>query len=565
MIAGELHYPRIPHQYWRSRLQMARAMGLDAISTYVFWNVHERKPGEYDFEGQFDVAAFVRAAQEEGLSVLLRPGPYVCAEWDFGGLPAWLLKDGPIAVRTTVPAFFDPVRRWLKRLGEELAPLQRSRGGPIAAVQLENEYGAFGSDKAYLSALRDVLVESGFDAPMYTIDQPGDLARGALDDLPIAATFAPGDPGAQFEKLRALRGEAPLLCGEYWAGWFDHWGEAHARLDDEIQGEDLRWMLRSGVSLNIYMFHGGTNFGFWNGANAFDPHPYQPTITSYDYQAALDESGRPTSKYYAFRSIVAAHRGVQPPPMPHVPPLISCEPFALDRSWPLTSVLPRGIAAAQPLPMEAVDQGLGFILYRTTLAGPRRGLLEIDEVRDFAVVSLNGGAVARLDRRLGESSAAIDVPPGRSLLEILVENCGRINYGPRVPFEQKGITRAVRFGGEELRGFEMFSLPLETPAVGTGVNGRTPAPAFYSGTFDIEEPGDTFFDTARLGKGVLWVNGRNAGRFWNAGPQRALYVPGVWLRRGRNEAVALELLDMQEAPMLRSGTDAYGAPANHWA
>jgi beta-galactosidase len=238
---------------------MARAMGLNAISTYVFWNRHEQYEGRYEFDGENDVAQFIHLAQEHGLDVILRPGPYVCAEWDFGGLPAWLLKDGPIAVRTTDERFMEPVRRWLKRLGEELAPLQRAHGGPIVAVQLENEYGAFGTDRGYLAQLRASLEDAGFkESPMFTIDQPGDLANGAVDDLPIAVTFAPGDPGSQFASVHALRPGVPLLCGEYWAGWFDHWGEPHARLDDAQQARDLQWMLAQGVSVNMYMFHGGT-------------------------------------------------------------------------------------------------------------------------------------------------------------------------------------------------------------------------------------------------------------------------------------------------------------------
>lgn len=551
VISGEMHYPRVPREYWRDRLRMARAMGLDTISTYVFWNRHERVRGVYDFEGENDVAAYVRYAQEEGLDVILRPGPYVCAEWDFGGLPAWLLREG-VPVRTAHERYMKPVREWLKRLGEELAPLQRAHGGPIAAVQVENEYGAFGNDRAYLAALRDALVAAGFgESPLFTIDQPKDAGAGSLDELPVALTFAPGDPAAEFEKLRALRSNAQLLCGEYWAGWFDHWGEAHHRLDDEQQARDLQWMLRENCSVNIYMFHGGTNFGFWNGANSSPSHPYEPTTTSYDYDAALDEAGRPTAKFQLFREVIAASRGNAPLPVPPLPETMAVPHFRLTESCALLEAdLGEGISVDRPCPMETFGQSFGYILYRTTLAGPFEGELEIDAVRDYAVVALEGNVVARLDRRLGESRAAIRCENPQARLDILVENGGRINYGPDLPFERKGITRAVRLNGREIPGWRVYCLPLDDPhayAFGTGV---AAAPAFYRGTMYLERPACTFLDVRGLGKGALWINGRNAGRFWNIGPQYKLYVPGAWLQVGDNTVVALDLFAHSESPSL---------------
>lgn len=556
IICGELHYPRIPPQYWNARLAMARAMGLNTISTYVFWNRHERREGRFDFTGENDVAQFIRKAQEHGLDVILRPGPYVCAEWDFGGLPSWLLKNGEIGVRSVDERFMLPVRRWLRHLGEELAPLQRIHGGPIVAVQLENEYGAFAAYSEYLLQLRAAIEEAGFaSSPLFTIDQPGDLARGAVDDVPIAVTFAPGDPGEQFVAVHNLRPQAPFLCGEYWAGWFDHWGEPHAQLDDAQQARDLQWMLSNGVSVNIYMFHGGTNFGFWNGANAFDPHPYQPTTTSYDYQAALDEAGRPTRKYLQFREIIAQHTGKALPPVPATPLVIEIAPFTLHEAASLRDMLDDPIEANDPLTMEALGQDLGFILYRTTLGKEASGLLSIDELRDYAVIMLDGRVIAHLDRRLGESEVEINCEREGARLEILVENCGRINYGPMFPAERKGITRTVRWNGVPLQHWQMYRLPLETLEPLAWSNGLRGAPCFYRGWFDIDEPADTFLDARKLHKGVLWVNGNNAGRFWHIGPQRSLYIPGVWLHAGRNEVVALDLFDHQSPPSLCGRTD----------
>ncbi len=537
-------------------MAMARAMGLNALSTYVFWNRHERREGHFDFAGANDVAQFIRLAQEHGLDVILRPGPYVCAEWDFGGLPAWLLKDGPIGVRSTDERFMEPVRRWLRRLGEELAPLQGVGGGPIIAVQLENEYGAFAADSEYLLQLRAAIEAAGFaSSPLFTIDQPGDLARGAVDGVPIAVTFAPGDPGSQFVAVHALRPSAPPLCGEYWAGWFDHWGEPHALLNDEQQARDLGWMLSNGVSVNIYMFHGGTNFGFWNGANAFEPHPYQPTTTSYDYQAALDEAGRPTKKYDQFRAIIFEHTGEVPQPVPAAPCVVEITPFELTESASLHDLLDDSIEAHGPLPMEMLGQDFGFTLYRTTLGEKQNGVLSIDELRDYAVIMLDGRVIGRLDRRLGESEIQIACERKDAMLEILVENCGRINYGPMFPLERKGITRAVRLNGVPLQEWHMYRLPFETLEPLMWSQELRHAPCFYRGWFTIDEPACTFLDVSGLHKGVLWVNGNNAGRFWRLGPQRSLYVPGVWLRAGRNEVVVLDLFEHRSPPSICGRVD----------
>ncbi len=268
IISGEMHYPRIPREYWRARLKMARAMGLNTISTYVFWNLHEPKPGVYDFSGQLDVAEFIREAQEEGLHVILRPGPYVCAEWDLGGLPSWLLADPQIILRSDDPKFMQPVERWLKRLGQELAPLQATRGGPIFAVQVENEYGSFDSDKEYMRHIYDLIAAAGFgESLLYTADGPEQLPKGTLPGVPAVVNFGPGETKEAFAALAKFRPGQPLMAGEYWAGWFDHWGGKHAATDTAEQVRDLKWMLAQGYSVNLYMFHGGTTFGFMNGAN----------------------------------------------------------------------------------------------------------------------------------------------------------------------------------------------------------------------------------------------------------------------------------------------------------
>jgi beta-galactosidase len=556
VLSGEMHYARIPCEYWNARLEMARAMGVNTISTYVFWNRHERTPDSYDFTGENDIAHFIRLAQRNELHVILRPGPYVCAEWDFGGLPAWLLRDGTIPLRTADPRFLQPVRRWLSRLGKELAPLQDARGGPIVAVQLENEYGAYGSDRAYLEALREVLREAGFtESPLFTIDQPGDLARGALEGVAAAVTFAPGDPGAQFAELRKLRPDAPLLCGEYWAGWFDHWGEPRSELDEEQQIRDLEWMLAQGASLNVYMLHGGTNFGFWNGANAFDPHPYQPTVSSYDYQAAIDEAGRPTGKYHRFREIVARATGVQPPAVPAPVRTMEIAEFELSEALPLLDALPQPVVSERPVTMEALGQDYGYIMYRTVMPHCGAGILRIEGMHDYAVIAVEGSIAGHLDRRLGETQLEIIAPRDGAVLDVVIENGGRINYGSKLATERKGIVGSVYFDGKELMNWQIFALPFERPPGAGFLRHDARGPSFFRGTFCMDEPADTFVDVRDVRKGALWINGRCAGRIWEIGPQRSLYVPAPWLRSGENEAVVLEFFERESPPRLRGGTE----------
>jgi beta-galactosidase len=388
---------------------------------------------------------------------------------------------------------------------------------------------------------------------MYTIDQPGDVDRGSLDGVAAAVTFAPGDAGAQFAQLRALRPEQRPLCGEYWAGWFDHWGEPHAQLDASLQERDLQWMLANGVSVNVYMLHGGTNFALWNGANAFEPHPYQPTTTSYDYQAAIDESGCATEKYLRFREIIVAHTGEPPKRVPAAMPQCGVEPFVMDRAWPMRAALHAPVTARVPLTMEQLGISRGFVCYRTTIERDAHGLLEV-EARDYTVVLVDGRIAGVVDRRFSNTPLNVEARRG-STLELLCENLGRINYGPAFPHEWKGIRGGVRIGGEPLHEWEMFALTPQPPVLrGAPETQCADAPAFYAGSFDLREPGDTFFDMRELRKGILWINGRCAGRYWHEGPQLDLYVPAPWLRAGRNEALVFETQILQDLPRLRGAT-----------
>lgn len=550
IISGEMHYPRVPREYWRDRMRKARAMGLNTISTYIFWNLHEPQPGVFEFSGQQDVAAFVRTAQEEGLYVLLRPGPYVCSEWDLGGLPAWLLADSNIVLRSTDPKFTGPAERFLKRLGQELAPLQATRGGPIIGVQVENEYGSFGKDAQYMGKIRDAIVSAHLnEVPLFTADGPEQLPFGTLPDVAAAINFGPGDAKKGFETLARFRPDGLRMNQEYWAGWFDSWGNPHHTTNGNREAEELDWMLAQGYSVNLYMFHGGTTFGFMNGAN-FD-RAYAPQTSSYDYNAPLDESGAPTAKYMAFREVIAKRRvGEQFPAVPTEIPRIEFQDIALSESSPLWANLGTAVETPAPRPMESFGQSYGYILYRTRVEGPMSGALSIHELRDYAQVYVDGKLTGSMDRRTNAKSLSLDIGAGIHTLDILVENSGRINFGPRLRDDRKGITESVSLGEHVLTGWQVFCLPMSD--LGQIKFGRqlSDGPIFYHGAFDVKNIGDTFLDMRLFGKGAVWVNGHALGRFWNVGPQQTLYLPGAWLTQGRNEVIIFDLMPGANSPKL---------------
>ena len=551
IISGELHYERIPRGYWRDRLKKARAMGLNTISTYVFWNLHEPKPGVSDFAGSLDVAACVRIAQEEGLYVILRPGPYACAEWDLGGLPAWLLADPNIVLRSADEKFLAPAERWLQRLGRELAPLQISHGGPIIAVQVENEYGSFGNDHEYMQRILATLRKAGLgEVLLYTADGGDELLAGTLPDIHAVVNFGPGEAKAEFAKLQKFRPGRPMMSGEYWDGWFDHWGERHQTTDAAQQAQELAWILSQGYSINLYMFHGGTSFGFMNGAN-WDRKNYEPDVTSYDYDSPVSESGALTKKYFAFRDVIGKHRpGVTIPDPPPPQRMIEVPEFDLTEEASLWANLPAPVQVDRPRSMETFGQSYGYILYRTKIQDAVNGELEIHELRSYARIFVNGKLAGTLDRRKKEDRLRIEVT-GNSILDILVEGTGRINFTTELRKERQGINGSVILAGKELLGWEVFPLPMddlwrESPFSMhdlsklrfSKASPNTPnEPAFYRGRFGLYSPGDTFLDTRGWGRGAVWINGHALGRFWNLGPQQTLYVPAPWLRNGTNEVI----------------------------
>jgi beta-galactosidase len=545
VISGEMHYPRIPRAYWRARLRMAKAMGLNTITTYVFWNEHEVRPGVYDFSGNKDVAEFVREAQQEGLYVILRPGPYVCAEWEWGGYPAWLLKDHGIVVRSSDPKFMVPAKRWMMRMGQELAPLQIGNGGPIILTQVENEYGSFGNDHGYMEQIHQALVSAGFTkSQLYTADGPEQVPNGSLSELPVGINFGgeeTGDAEKAFATLKKFRPDGPFINSEYWAGWFDHWGSLHAHTHAEAQTENLKWMLDQGYSVSIYMFHGGTSFGWMNGANSDGKGSYEPDVTSYDYDSVLDESGRPTPKYFAFRDVIAKATGVTPPTVPEVGATVGVPEVKLVEGASLWSNLPKPIRSEQVLSMEDVDQAYGYILYRTMLPAGAAGELVLDELHSYAMVYVNGKLVGKLDRRMKQDRMMLPAQGAASRLDLLVENTGRVNFGKAIGGERAGITKQVTLAGKQLTAWEIYPLPMTAPQTLRYSSKVCEGPCFYRAKIDVPEVGDTFLEAPGVTKGEMWLNGMALGRIWDVGPQSALYAPAPFLVEGVNEVVVFDL------------------------
>ncbi|MGG9963052.1 glycoside hydrolase family 35 protein [Ferruginibacter sp. SUN106] len=546
MISGEMHYPRVPKEAWRQRMKMAKAMGLNTIGTYVFWNLHEPQKDKFDFTGNNDIAAFVKTAQEEGLWVVLRPSPYVCAEWEFGGYPYWLQNEKGLTVRSTEAQYLAEYKKYIKELGKRLAPLQVNHGGNIIMVQVENEYGSYGKDKMYLDVNRKMFIEAGFDGLLYTCDPVRDVKDGHLDGL-LPAVNGTDKPDEIKNLVRTNHdGKGPFYVAEWYPAWFDWWGEKHHTVPAEKYTPGLERVLSAGISINMYMFHGGTTRDFMNGANYNDRNPYEPQISSYDYDAPLDEAGNATPKFMDFRKVIQKNlpAGTVLPDVPAAKPVIKLPAINFTQATGLFDVLPKAKLNATPLTFEDLNQAYGFVLYRTDITGATSGLLKIKDLRDYGIIFINGKRVAVLDRRLKQDSVMITVPEGKVTLEILVENLGRINFGPYLLKNKKGITEKVLLGDKELNNWQMYSLPFDNINA-IGLKNKKPAadaPVIKTATIELKEIADTYFDMHNWGKGVVWVNGHNLGRYWYIGPQQTLYVPAEWLKKGQNKIAILELL-----------------------
>ena len=552
IISGAMHYFRTHPDQWAQRIATAKAMGLNTIETYVAWNFHSPRRGEFHLDGQRDLGRFLGLVADAGMHAIVRPGPYICAEWDNGGIPAWLLADPEVGMRRDEPRYLAAVQEYFDALLPVIAPLQVDRGGPVLMVQVENEYGAYGEDKVYLRKLADMLRAGDITVPLFTCDQADDemLTRGGLPELHRTATFG----SRSLERLEILRRHqptGPLMCMEYWNGWFDAWGEDHHVTAPDATAADLGELLAAGASVNLYMAHGGTNFGFTNGAN--DKGNYRPTITSYDYDAPMAEDGTPTDKYDAMQAVMRAHRGLPPEPVARRAAAPSFTVPAPTRTLPLWYFVDRHETWHQheSAPThEQIGALSGFTLYRTWVDLPHSALLTIGEARDRVQVFCNRRPVGILDR--SEGGRAILLPAdGKTTLELLVEDQGRVNYGPRIG-EPKGVIGPVLLDGVEVTGWEAAAMPVHEWAgiIADGGGNRAVDASPRHGlagpslsVWDIEgrSAADLFLDTSGFGKGVAWFNGWNLGRYWGKGPQQTLYVPAPLVREEANTLTVLEL------------------------
>lgn len=560
--SGEMHFARIPRQYWRHRLQMLKAMGLNTVATYVFWNYQETAPGVWDFKtGSHDIAAFIRTAQEEGLFVILRPGPYACAEWEFGGYPWWLEKDSNLVIRTYNQPFLDSCNTYIRQLAAQVKDLQITHGGPIIMVQAENEFGSYVAQRKdipleqhvrYKLAIEGLLKDAGFDIPMFTSDGSWLFDGGAIEGILPAANGEDNVDSLKKAVDRYHHNEGPYMVAEFYPGWLHHWGEPFPNIPAMDVVRQLEKYLKAGVSFNIYMVHGGTNFGFTSGANYDGDHDIQPDLTTYDYDAPISEPGWATPKYIAIRELLKKYVHDQFPSIPKQIRVITVAPIVLNKSADLLAMKAslKPVESDSVLSFEDLNQGYGYVLYSRKFIQPIQGNLIINGLRDYATVYVNGHRVGILNRVIKKYTLPIDIP-SNATVDILVENLGRINYGAEIVHNTKGIISPVMISNQKIEGnWKMYRFPFAWMPVINDINkgAKTGRPALYSGSFTVEEPGDIFLDMKKWDKGIVYVNGWNLGRYWKEGPQQTLYLPGAFLKKGKNDIVVFEQINDDITP-----------------
>ena len=551
IISGAFHYFRTVPQYWRDRMEKWKAMGGNTVETYIPWNLHESQKGEFCFEGMLDVVKFIRTAQELGLYVIIRPSPYICAEWEFGGLPAWLLAEDGMKLRVSYPPFLKYVEDYYKVLLPMLTPYQVDQGGPVILMQVENEYGYYANDKAYMEAIRRMMRENGVTVPLVTSDGPfpENLNGGRLPGVLPTGNFG-SRTEERFKALAEYTQGGPLMCTEFWVGWFDHWGNGgHMTGNLEESVKDLDKMLELG-HVNIYMFEGGTNFGFMNGSNYYEE--LTPDVTSYDYDGVLTEDGQITEKYLRYREVIGKYTEL--PRMEFTTPICRRDygTLKVQDKVSLFSVLEdisRPVFSPFPQSMERLGQSYGYILYHTTLDTEENvGKLRLWGAGDRANILVDHKPLITLYDRELLREHEVDCPweqevrnPHGPCMDILVENMGRVNFGPRMEHQRKGIDQCVQINGHMHNNWDQYPLPLDNvEKVDFSKEYLENTPAFYRFTFQAEETGDTFLDFEGWGKGCAFVNGFHIGRFWEIGPQKRLYIPGPLLKAGENEIILFE-------------------------
>ncbi len=582
--AAEVHYPRIPRPYWEHRIQMCKALGMNAVCIYIFWNIHEQQEGQFNFTENNDVAAFCRIAQKNGMYVIVRPGPYVCAEWEMGGLPWWLLKKKDIRLREQDPYFMERVKIFEQKVGEQLAPLTVQNGGPIIMIQVENEYGSYGEDKPYVSEIRDCLKSIyGDDMTLFQCDWASNFEKNGLDDLTWTMNFGTGaNIDQQFRRLGELRPNAPKMCSEFWSGWFDKWGAQHETRPAKDMVDGMDEMLSKGISFSLYMTHGGTSFGHWAGANS---PGFAPDVTSYDYDAPINEWGLATPKFWELRKMMEKYNdGKEMPDVPEPPmPIITVPKFELTEFSSIFNgtdpKLDTPVRTGSPvMTFEEMGMGWGSMYYATTLPEITGQSVLTADIHDFAQFFINGKYIGKTDRVKNEKSITLPSVKKGDELQILVEGMGRINFGRAIK-DFKGIIGDVAITSTvnntetawKPQDWSMFALPDSyEKAVDAFVNNEdwgkndnsmrlgkpsqmaadgqdlTTKPGYYRGYFNLKKVGDTFLNFETWGKGQVWVNGHAMGRIWSIGPQQTLYVPGCWLRKGKNEVIVLDVVGPKE-------------------
>ena len=565
IVSGAMHYFRVPRPYWRDRLLKIKACGFNAVETYVAWNLHEPREGEYDFADNLNLYDYLSLIEELGMYAIVRPGPYICSEWEFGGLPWWLLCYDDMALRCMNDRYLEKVDRWFDRLVPLIAAHQIGDGGCVIMVQVENEYGSYGDDSEYLRHLAAGLRTRGItSAALFTSDGGNDsmLTGGTVKEIYKTVNFG-SRAKTNFAALKKVQPDKPLMCAEFWNGWFDHWGEKHHRRDPKDAAQALKEVLDCGANISIYMMHGGTNFGFMNGANCTDEE-YQPTINSYDDDAPINEYGALTGKYYEFRKLLSTYGFADDTPVeePHPRAYGSIEFTECADLLAQVPVLSAPVASTSPLPMEQLGQGYGFVYYECDVRGPREKEELTVDVHDRAWVFADGEFLGVQYRNDKKNKIRLAVPEGGVRLGILVENMGRTNYGPHMGEDRKGIVSPVRLGGQLLFHWRNYPLPLDDLSEVDYDRNSNPKfkkrPQLLRSVFPIEgAPQDTFVYADDFKKGVIFVNGKPLSRYWEKGPQHTAYLPAPLLKEGKNEIVILELegykkarIDLLDHPIL---------------
>lgn len=562
--AAEIHYPRIPREYWDHRIKMCKALGMNTVCIYIFWNIHEQREGQFDFTGNNDIAAFCKLAQKNGMYVIVRPGPYVCAEWEMGGLPWWLLKKKDIRLREQDPYFMERVKIFEEKVGEQLAGLTIQKGGPIIMVQVENEYGSYGEDKPYVSAIRDCLRGIyGKELALFQCDWASNFEKNGLDDLVWTMNFGTGSHiDNQFRRLKQLRPDSPLMCSEFWSGWFDKWGARHETRPAKDMVAGLDEMLSKGISFSLYMTHGGTSFGHWAGANS---PGFQPDVTSYDYDAPINEYGHATPKYQELRNMMQKYTEKKLPSVPKpIAPIITVPEFKLTEFASLANGADKTVEAKDTKTFEDLDMGWGTAVYTVELPETKNGGTLVADVHDFAQYFINGEYVGKTDRVKNERAITIPATKKGDKLQIVVEGMGRINFGRAIK-DFKGIVGDMKLTADvdghevtwNLKNWAMTTIPddyqtavkaFEKKSDNKGKRG------YYRGYFNLKKVGDTFLNFETWGKGQVYVNGHAMGRIWYIGPQQTLFIPGCWLKKGKNEIIVLDVVGPKETKVWGQNT-----------